>query len=176
MIVIVERAQLLKQPSFIIKVNGENGGDGTEVGVVDDDSELGCGEDRDQTAALVIDSAETDMDTLKTAEESSNDLASVSRLINIDNPMKDFFGKNKQGESFGEDQENGEGEIDVEDGEEQEEEGNDDDGENENPKKATSAYSAAPHKIPCPHCNRKFPWQSSLNRHILTHTGSKPYR
>ena len=45
-----------------------------------------------------------------------------------------------------------------------------------NSRKATSAYSAAPHKIPCPHCDRKFPWQSSLNRHILTHTGSKPYR
>ena len=34
-----------------------------------------------------------------------------------------------------------------------------------------SAYSAAPHKIDCPFCFRKFPWTSSLNRHILTHTG-----
>lgn len=39
-----------------------------------------------------------------------------------------------------------------------------------------SAYSAAPHKIPCPYCSRKFPWISSLNRHILTHTGQKPYK
>ena len=39
-----------------------------------------------------------------------------------------------------------------------------------------SAYSAAPHKISCPYCSRKFPWSSSLNRHILTHTGQKPYK
>ena len=39
-----------------------------------------------------------------------------------------------------------------------------------------SAYSAAPHRIPCPHCPRSFPWTSSLERHILTHTGEKPYK
>jgi hypothetical protein len=39
-----------------------------------------------------------------------------------------------------------------------------------------SAYSAAPHKISCPYCARKFPWTSSLKRHILTHTGHKPYK
>lgn len=39
-----------------------------------------------------------------------------------------------------------------------------------------SAYSAAPHKIACPYCERKFPWTSSLKRHILTHTGHKPFK
>ena len=39
-----------------------------------------------------------------------------------------------------------------------------------------SAYSSAPHKIACPFCARKFPWESSLKRHILTHTGQKPYK
>ena len=39
-----------------------------------------------------------------------------------------------------------------------------------------SAYSAAPNKIDCPFCFRKFPWTSSLNRHILIHTGEKPYK
>ena len=161
--------------------------------MVDDDSDGGCGEERDQTDALVIDSSETDTaaEVTKTTEESSNDLASVSRLIKIDNPMKDFFGK-KQGDGFGEDREKVEGGVmdlvkDEEGGEAEgvEEDGDDgddgdDEGESGNPsnssRKATSAYSAAPHKIPCPHCDRKFPWQSSLNRHILTHTGSKPYR
>ena len=39
-----------------------------------------------------------------------------------------------------------------------------------------SAYSSAPHKISCPFCSRKFPWESSLKRHILTHTGQKPFK
>jgi uncharacterized Zn-finger protein len=39
-----------------------------------------------------------------------------------------------------------------------------------------SAYSAAPNRIPCPHCARSFPWSSSLERHILTHTGEKPHK
>merc|ERR1719410_3153790 len=47
-------------------------------------------------------------------------------------------------------------------------------GESEEKKK--SAYSAAPHKMSCPYCSRKFPWSSSLKRHILTHTGQKPYK
>ena len=46
----------------------------------------------------------------------------------------------------------------------------------ENGDERKSAYSAAPHKIDCPFCYRKFPWTSSLNRHILTHTGQKPYK
>ncbi|XP_071487767.1 uncharacterized protein [Diadema antillarum] len=28
----------------------------------------------------------------------------------------------------------------------------------------------------CPYCGRRFPWISSLRRHILTHTGLKPYQ
>ena len=42
--------------------------------------------------------------------------------------------------------------------------------------KKKSAYSAAPHKMCCPYCSRKFPWSSSLKRHILTHTGQKPFK
>merc|ERR550539_77584 len=42
--------------------------------------------------------------------------------------------------------------------------------------KKMSAYSAAPHRMNCPYCSRKFPWSSSLKRHILTHTGQKPYK
>ena len=42
--------------------------------------------------------------------------------------------------------------------------------------KRVSAYSSAPHKIECPFCTRTFPWSSSMKRHILTHTGQKPYK
>ena len=31
-------------------------------------------------------------------------------------------------------------------------------------------------KQSCPYCGRRFPWISSLRRHILTHTGLKPYQ
>ncbi|KAJ1519598.1 hypothetical protein ONE63_004872 [Megalurothrips usitatus] len=44
------------------------------------------------------------------------------------------------------------------------------------PPKKKSAYSLAPNRVCCPYCSRKFPWTSSLRRHVLTHTGQKPYK
>ncbi|XP_066233079.1 ras-responsive element-binding protein 1 isoform X4 [Saccopteryx leptura] len=38
-----------------------------------------------------------------------------------------------------------------------------------------NAYSNCLQKINCPHCPRVFPWASSLQRHMLTHTGQKPF-
>ncbi|XP_007488064.2 ras-responsive element-binding protein 1 isoform X1 [Monodelphis domestica] len=38
-----------------------------------------------------------------------------------------------------------------------------------------NSYSACLQKISCPYCPRVFPWASSLQRHMLTHTGQKPY-
>ncbi|CAM5091471.1 unnamed protein product [Eretmochelys imbricata] len=38
-----------------------------------------------------------------------------------------------------------------------------------------NAYSNCLQKITCPYCPRVFPWASSLQRHMLTHTGQKPF-
>ncbi|XP_033263950.1 ras-responsive element-binding protein 1 isoform X1 [Orcinus orca] len=38
-----------------------------------------------------------------------------------------------------------------------------------------SSYASCLQRISCPHCPRVFPWASSLQRHMLTHTGQKPF-
>lgn len=54
--------------------------------------------------------------------------------------------------------------------------GNDSSSSKKKKKKKKSAYSMAPNRVICPFCQRPFPWTSSLRRHILTHTGQKPYQ
>jgi len=54
--------------------------------------------------------------------------------------------------------------------------GNDSSSNKKKKKKKKSAYSMAPNRVICPYCERQFPWTSSLRRHILTHTGQKPYQ
>ncbi|XP_040921551.1 ras-responsive element-binding protein 1 isoform X2 [Toxotes jaculatrix] len=43
------------------------------------------------------------------------------------------------------------------------------------PKGKKNAYSNSVQKMTCPFCPRVFPWASSLQRHMLTHTGQKPF-
>lgn len=45
----------------------------------------------------------------------------------------------------------------------------------EDKKAKRNSYSNSLQKITCPYCPRVFPWASSLQRHMLTHTGQKPY-
>lgn len=42
--------------------------------------------------------------------------------------------------------------------------------------KKRNSYSDSPKRVGCPLCPRAFPWVSSLKRHLVTHTGQKPYR
>ncbi|KFM60982.1 Ras-responsive element-binding protein 1, partial [Stegodyphus mimosarum] len=41
--------------------------------------------------------------------------------------------------------------------------------------KKESSYSKHKKSIQCNFCNKTFPWESSFQRHLLTHTGDKPY-
>ena len=85
-------------------------------------------------------------------EEEGVDLSCLEKLVKGTKPFNTFFDNTED-----EDEENAH--EDTVSGE-----------------KKMSAYSTAPNKIPCPYCGRTFPWLSSLKRHILTHTGDKPYK
>ena len=106
--------------------------------------------EKEEDGLLVIDDKPD-----KKKEEDSVDLASVTKLLSsaTNQSFPQFFSDSNAEEIREDDEEC-----------------------KENGDERKSAYSAAPHKIDCPFCYRKFPWTSSLNRHILTHTGQKPYK
>ena len=85
-------------------------------------------------------------------EEEGVDLSCLEKLVKGTKPFNTFFDNTED---------------------EDEEVNNEDNSAGE---KKMSAYSTAPNKIPCPYCGRTFPWLSSLKRHILTHTGDKPFK
>ncbi|KAG7159473.1 ras-responsive element-binding protein 1-like isoform X3 [Homarus americanus] len=90
------------------------------------------------------------------SREDGADLASVTKLLSTaSNQSFPFFGSEGEEEVPGED-DSASSTPASEDGK-------------------RSAYSSAPQKQKCPFCQRKFPWSSSLVRHIRTHTGQKPY-
>ena len=108
-------------------------------------------------------------------EEEGIDLSSLEAIAKAENSSKPFNTFFDTTDEEGED-EMDEEEINVSD-HHSTQGGNDGDSSSiTSGKVRISAYSSAPHKIDCPFCSRSFPWISSMKRHILTHTGQKPYK
>ncbi|KAF2357163.1 Zinc finger C2H2-type [Trinorchestia longiramus] len=122
--------------------------------VIDDDPENECEEDDDEE-----DEEEEDEEN-QSRERNATDLASVTTLLSKASTHNFTFLRDEERD------------------EEEPHTGDEDDdssGMISPDCKKSSAYSSAPQKQKCPYCDRKFPWSSSLVRHIRTHTGQKPY-
>ena len=150
-------------PQFQQGVDGEDEEDEEEEeGVLDREGST-IDDDGDEDG-LVIDEPDVANDEeAEEEDENAADLVSVSKLLNSasSQSFQKYFDRSVE-------------EEEEDDGEEKDQ--NSDIAISQNAERKKSAYSAAPHKICCPYCSRKFPWTSSLNRHILTHTGQKPYK
>ena len=119
---------------------------------IEDESEEEHDEDEDQQHQQEIEKR------MGNEEDNAQDLASVTTLLSKATTQSFSFFRN------GEDEPENTGDED-----------DDSNGMRSPDSKKSSAYSSAPQKQKCPYCERKFPWSSSLIRHIRTHTGQKPY-
>eukprot|EP00094_Tigriopus_californicus_P010939 TCALIF_10553-PA protein Name:"Similar to ZNF208 Zinc finger protein 208 (Homo sapiens)" AED:0.08 eAED:0.08 QI:5/0/0/1/0.5/0.33/3/0/1107 len=139
-------------PREVIEVDSEGGENEKEVS--------------NDAATLVVDG--------KADTKTEDELVSVSTLLNSTSNHHLEAILDSNGVDGDDEEEECQGED--EDMHDDEDSCNGDDSSSTASERRKSAYSAAPHKIQCPKCPRKFPWISSLNRHLLTHSGDKPYK
>ncbi|XP_014241844.1 ras-responsive element-binding protein 1-like [Cimex lectularius] len=106
-------------------------------------------------------------------KKEAGDLASVSKMLDnaSSQDFREYFDRTE--DDPGEDSEEGLVAATSEDAS-SEERGSPE--ARDGKEKKRSAYSLAPNRVSCPYCSREFPWTSSLRRHVLTHTGQKPYK
>ncbi|XP_015523016.1 ras-responsive element-binding protein 1 isoform X1 [Neodiprion pinetum] len=162
------RKQHLEELKLDVKLSdASNAEDNSEKDVKDDMDENKL---EDQKSVEKIDeSAEVEEPEKTGGEDGTVDLASVSKLLdNASQQYQQFQPQDMSDEEEGLVAAASEG---TNSGSEEKS-----DSSNSETVKKKSAYSMAPNRVPCPYCDRVFPWTSSLRRHILTHTGQKPYQ
>ncbi|OQR75132.1 hypothetical protein BIW11_00822 [Tropilaelaps mercedesae] len=119
--------------------------------------------DKTRTALKILVNAKKS-DERSFDEQEQHDLASVSALLNAANShlmLQHMIGENEK---------------DVTDRASRPDPVMSKKGSSEIVERSNEGRKHSPNSVACKFCRRKFPWTSSLRRHLLTHTGQKPFK